>query len=109
MSKLVALRIPDDLFVELEKAKGAEGMNLSQIIISVLRETFGAESPKPAKMIIEEKPSSRPVEIPKAIKREVEKPAKVGRLAPCPRCDGPTVNWGPMRRCQKCGQNWPLD
>ena len=66
-------------------------------------------SPKPAKMIIEEKPSSRPVEITKAIEREVEKPTKVGKLTSCPKCDGPTVNWGPMRRCQKCGQNWPLD
>ena len=64
------------------------------------------EGAKPEKMIIE-KP--KPVEIPKPIEREVEKPAKVGRLAPCPRCEGPTVNWGPMRRCQKCGQNWPLD
>lgn len=107
MSKLVALRIPDDLFVELEKAKGAEGMNLSQIIISVLRETFGAESPKPEKMIIA-KPKKRakvekPVEIPKAIERESLKvePAQVvpRRFVSCPECG--SIGGMHQRKCSK--------
>ena len=34
-----------------------------------------------------------------------EKSAKAGR---CPKCDGPTIPWGPMRRCPKCLQNWPV-
>jgi hypothetical protein len=43
-------------------------------------------SPKPPKMII-----AKP------------EPPKAGK---CPRCDGPTVPWGSMRRCQNCKQNW---
>ena len=65
-------------------------------------------SGKVEKMIIaRDTEPEKPKAIPKAT--ETEKPVKVGRLAPCPRCEGPPVSWGPMRRCQKCGQNWPLD
>lgn len=39
---------------------------------------------------------------------KIETPREVGKLAPCPRCDGPTLEWGTsQRRCPKCGQNWP--
>ena len=56
------------------------------------------KGPKAEKMIIA-KPEKLRV-------REIKKP-KPAKLAPCPRCDGPTVDWGSQRRCQKCLQNWP--
>jgi hypothetical protein len=77
---------------------------------------------KPAKMIIER---PKPVEVPRAIATEEasnpepesekieveiqpEKPKKK-KLKPCPRCDSVTIEWGTMRRCTECRQNWPLD
>ena len=47
----------------------------------------------------------------KPIAREAEKPAdseKSAKAGRCPKCDGPTIPWGPMRRCPKCLQNWPV-
>ena len=102
MSKLIALRIPDDLMGEIEAR--ANGGNVSQTIIGMLRgnsvRVVEEEKPKPVEMIITKpakaKKSAKPKEkepcdhhaigddepiareIESAIEAEVEEPAVLG-------------------------------
>lgn len=92
MSELVAVRVPDEL-VSLMDARGKR----STVIIEALRaylQTETTERPKATRA-----PEIAP---------KIETPREVGKLAPCPRCDGPTLEWGTdQRRCPKCSQNLP--
>ena len=111
MSKMVPVRMSDELVARID----ARTENRSALIVGAVEQYLGGsqEKPETEKMIIEkptrvEKPRAREPEMPKVereIPKEEEKPAKSGK---CPRCEGPTVPWGPQRRCPKCCQNLPV-
>ena len=71
MSKLIALRIPDDLMGEIEAR--ANGGNVSQTIIGMLRgngiQAMEEEKPKPVEMII-----TKPAKAKKAAKPKEKAP-----------------------------------
>ena len=105
MSVFYGVRLTDEISAKIE----ASGRGKTEVIMEALKVYFG-ESPKaekPIEMIIE-KPRAKATKTPK-VAREIpkaeEKPAKLGK---CPRCEGPTIPWGPMRRCANCNQNWPM-
>jgi hypothetical protein len=128
MSKLIALRIPDDLMEEIEKR--ANGGNVSQTIIGMLRGNsiqvvkVEEENPKPVEMIIpkperakkaakpkgkqpcdhhatgDDEPITREIE--SAREAEVEKPAVSGGCRKHP--DGPGWAKAGGWWCITCGK-----
>lgn len=99
MSVFYGVRIPDELSARIETS----GKGKTDVIVDALRLYFGEPVEAPKEIIIE-KPKERP-------RPKIEKPTKVEEpkteeKKPCPRCEGPTVKWGTMRRCQKCGVNF---
>lgn len=105
MSKMVPVRMSEELVGRID----AKTENRSAFIVTAIEAKLSGsqEIPKPTKMIIDPKPRA----ILNPIEREVEETSpkvRATKLAPCPRCDGPTVAWGPMRRCNDCQQNFPV-
>ena len=72
MSKLIALRLPDDLYESTQRLAKAEGMNLSQAIISLLRDD-GTPIPQGEKL------AAKP-----AVRAKVEKPRATSQPEPKP-------------------------
>jgi hypothetical protein len=105
MSVFYGVRLTDEISARIE----ATGKGKTDVITAALVAYFG-ESPKatePEKMIIKT-PRAKATETPK-VAREIPKPeTKPAKLGKCPRCEGTTIPWGPMRRCANCNQNWPI-
>jgi hypothetical protein len=105
MSRMIPVRMSDELVARID----ARTENRSALIVGAVEQYLSGsqEEKKPAKMIIE-KPRAKPIETPKVAREIPKAETKPAKLAPCPRCEGPTIPWGPMRRCANCNQNWPM-
>lgn len=79
MSTLITLRVPDDLLVKVDEVAKRKGQNRSQVIITILRETFEGESAT-ASVPKVEKATARERERPK--ERELEQVKKVATGCP---------------------------
>lgn len=113
MSRLIAVRIPDDLLDKMV----ADPRGISAIVIHALKveygffpvEDFGRDFPA----VLEAKAATTPPRRPSP-PRDSRAPmpqrqdAPVAALAHCNACGKPTIDWGgEQRRCVPCGRNWP--
>lgn len=121
-TQLISMRMPVDLVAKVDGLAEAQGRSRANVILRALEVGLGKQA------VTEMLPSSEVVQVvAREIDREhertpepvqsakperevskVETAKEDGKLAACPRCGGPTVEWGPQqRRCGKCGANYP--
>lgn len=97
MSKLIAVRIPDELFVEMRKV----GDNVSQVVIIALERML--RPVQVGAVIYARQPEAEPVK-----EKKSKAPTTASGLAvDCPRCGGKLARWtATMDRCHNCSANY---
>ena len=110
MSRVLSVRVSESVYSKLEAQAAQEGVARGVVAERILAQSLEVE-PRERR-----KNGKRFSDIERAVDRVTEKkmePAPTpasspGTLAPCPLCDGPCIQWGTSRRCNRCQRNWPL-
>lgn len=117
--------VPEEVMRSLRVDAAAENTTIRELCLKRLapdggagwkpRTVQGEPIKEPAKRVKKEK-ASPPVEIDpmiatlelaaSGVEDEPEIKPTPAKLAPCPRCKGTTIQWGSMRRCERCKQNY---
>ncbi len=103
MSVFYGVRLTNEMDARIQ----ATGKGKSAVVQEALERYFGG-SEEPPQMIIEKAKEPRVTKAKESaiVREKPQAEATPAKLGACPRCGGPTIPWGAMRRCTKCCQNW---